>query len=151
MSPKDRAYLKSQNQSLPIIGEWIEVWNHRDKPVFATRRPFVVIVMGDRTQVLNHSGDKICYHNFSRLKQTGGALFDELKQKDAEIERLKESMKIDISDLIMIDDKLRSVTGIVSDPVLRVYYWIGNTEHIAPEADIDGRFVNMDRLKEPTE
>tara|TARA_R110000765_G_scaffold7216_1_gene23534 strand:- start:375 stop:692 length:318 start_codon:yes stop_codon:yes gene_type:complete len=75
----------------------------------------------------------------------------QLAEKDAEIERLKESFNIEIGDFIMVDDEMRFVTGIISDPNLKVFYYIEDVEYFAVETQIDCHFVNMNRVKEDLE
>ena len=57
-------------------------------------------------------------------------------------------IEIDIGDFVMINDEVRFVTGVVSDPILQVFYYIGNTEYIALGCDIDCHFLNMNRYSE---
>ncbi|MDB4302147.1 hypothetical protein N9924_01130 [bacterium] len=72
----------------------------------------------------------------------------ELAEKEKEIERLRGAMNIEIGDFIMVDDEPQFVSAIVSDPVLRVYYWLDNEELSVTIDEIDCHFVNMNRVKE---
>ena len=72
----------------------------------------------------------------------------QLAEKEKEIERLRGAMNIEIGDFIMVDDESQFVSAIVSDPVLRVYYWLDNEELSVTIDEIDCHFVNMNRVKE---
>ena len=72
----------------------------------------------------------------------------QLAEKEKEIERLRGAMNIEIGDFIMVDDEPQFVSAIVSDPVLRVYYWLDNEELSVTIDEIDCHFVNMNRVKE---
>ena len=65
-----------------------------------------------------------------------------------ELEEAREGLNIDIGDFIMVDDEVRFVTSVISDPVLRVYFYIDDVEHVAFGCDIDCHFLNMNRYNE---
>jgi len=65
--------------------------------------------------------------------------------------KIKDLFTIEIGDLIIVDDEIQFVASIVSDPVLRVYYWVENEELSVTEDEIDCHFVNMNRYKEQLE
>ncbi len=67
---------------------------------------------------------------------------------ERQLKEAREALNIDIGDLIMVDDEIQFVASIVSDPVLRVYYWVENEELSATEDEIDCHFLNMNRYKE---
>jgi hypothetical protein len=72
----------------------------------------------------------------------------QLEASRQECERLREGMEIEIGDFIIVDDEPQFVSGIVSDPVLRIYYWQDNQELSVTEGEIDCHFLNMNRFNE---
>ena len=98
----------------------------------------------------NNLNDQLAERDKEITKLTEILIQEQLEgeRKDKEIERLKDAMNIQIGDFIMIDDEPQFVSAIVSDPVLRVYYWLDNEELSVTIDEIDCHFVNMNRVKE---
>lgn len=82
------------------------------------------------------------------LKSCCLRLEQEVYLLERQLAEAREVLNIDIGDFIMVDDKMHFVTGIVSEPVLRVYYYEDDVECVALERDIDCHFLNMNRYKE---
>ncbi len=77
-----------------------------------------------------------------------GLMISTNEDLERQLKEAREGLNIDIGDFIMVDDEIQFVASVVSDPVLRVYYWVENEELSATEDEIDCHFLNMNRYKE---
>lgn len=73
---------------------------------------------------------------------------DEIIQLERQLDEAREALNIDIGDLIMVDGDIQFVSSIVSDPVVKFYYWVENEELSVTENEIECHFLNVDRYRE---